>query len=52
MRTRSNQLKLEFKSKSKSSAVTSQGLMQKEKVRIDCKQGAQISILANKIATQ
>ena len=29
-----------------------QGLMQKEKVRIDCEKGAQISILANKIATR
>ena len=26
--------------------------MQKEKVRIDCEKGAQISILANKIATR
>ena len=30
----------------------SQGLIQKEKVHIDCEKGAQISILANKIATQ
>ena len=29
-----------------------QGLIQKEKVRIDCKKDTQISILANKIATQ
>ena len=29
-----------------------QGLIQKEKVNIDCKKGAQISILANKTATQ
>ena len=29
-----------------------QGLIQKEKVHIDCEKGAQISILANKIATQ
>ena len=29
-----------------------QGLIQKEKVHIDCKKGAQISILANKIPTQ
>ena len=29
-----------------------QGLMQKEKMRIDCEKGAQISILANKIATR
>ena len=29
-----------------------QGLIQKEKVHIDCKKGAQISILAYKIATQ
>ena len=29
-----------------------QGLIQKEKVHIDCEEGAQISILANKIATQ
>ena len=28
------------------------GLTQKENVRIDCEKGAQISILANKIATQ
>ena len=27
-------------------------LIQKEKVRIDCEKGAQISILANKIATK
>ena len=29
-----------------------QGLIQKEKVLINCKKGAQVSILANKIATQ
>ena len=29
-----------------------QGLMQKDKVHIDCEKGAQISILASKIATQ
>ena len=29
-----------------------QGLIQKEKVYIDCEKGAQISILANKIASQ
>ena len=29
-----------------------QGLIEKEKVHIDCEKGAQISILANKIATQ
>ena len=29
-----------------------QGLIQKEKVHIGCAKGAQISILANKIATQ
>ena len=29
-----------------------QGLIKKEKVYIDCVKGAQISILANKIATQ
>ena len=29
-----------------------QGLLQKEKVHIDCEKRAQISILANKIATQ
>ena len=28
------------------------GLIQKEKVCMDCEKGAQISILANKIATQ
>ena len=28
-----------------------QGLIQKEKVHIDCEKGAQISILANKIVT-
>ena len=32
--------------------VSYQGLIQKEKVRIDSEKGAQISILANKIATQ
>ena len=32
--------------------VSYQGLIQKEKVHIDCEKGAQISILANKIATQ
>ena len=29
-----------------------QGLIQEEKVHIDCKKGAQISILANKMTTQ
>ena len=29
-----------------------QGLIQKEKVPIDCKKGAEISILVKKIATQ
>ena len=29
-----------------------QGLIQKEKVDVDCEKGAQISILANKIATK
>ena len=29
-----------------------QGLIQEEKVHIDCQKGPQISILANKIATQ
>ena len=29
-----------------------QGIIQKEKVHIDCEKGAQISILANKIETQ
>ena len=32
--------------------VSYQGLIQKEKVHIDSEKGAQISILANKIATQ
>ena len=32
--------------------VWRQGLIQKEKVHINCEKGAQINILANKIATQ
>ena len=31
---------------------STQGLIQKEKVHIDCEKGAQISILANKMTTQ
>ena len=31
---------------------SNQGLIQKEKVHIDCEKGAQISILASKILTQ
>ena len=34
------------------STLPHQGLIQKEKVHIDCEKGAQINILANKIATK
>ena len=33
-------------------SLLTQGLIQKEIVHIDCEKGAQISILANKIATK
>ena len=41
-----------FKVKATKMDEYDQGLLQKEKVHIDCENGTQINILASKIATQ